>query len=123
MRGTRGYRGQVVAMLPRAAGTCRKAELRFLDLVDIPSGLYNGTLYLGISNSFLNCIIYSISHKAFREGFRQLAKKFCDAVCCRKRTQHVSSAQWRHSPCTIRCAPSSSTNTSIQLNKTKSSDA
>ena len=96
--------------------------LRFLDLVDIPSGLYNGTLYLGISNSFLNCIIYSISHKAFREGFKQMVKTFCNTLCCKRRTERAITSQRRNSPCTIRCSPSSGTNTSIQLTKTKALD-
>lgn len=42
----------------------------------------NLSLYLGISNSFLNCFIYSIANKAFRNGVKILFKRLC---CCRWR--------------------------------------
>ncbi|XP_071477086.1 probable G-protein coupled receptor 21 [Diadema antillarum] len=54
--------------------------LRFLNLASISPSFYNSALYLGISNSFLNCIIYSISHKAFRDGLKSLVLRFC--CCC-----------------------------------------
>ncbi|XP_041458668.1 G-protein coupled receptor 52-like [Lytechinus variegatus] len=88
--------------------------IRYLDLANIPQDLYNGTLYLGISNSFLNCVIYSISHQAFRDGFKNLVKR----CCCSKQTKSYESGSpgWSRKT-TGSNSPSTIHDTSIRIQK------
>lgn len=59
--------------------------IRQLRLGNPSQSVINLALYLGISNSFLNCFIYSVANKAFRKGVKELFKKiFC--YCSRKRS-------------------------------------
>lgn len=88
--------------------------IRYLALADIPQGLYNGTLYLGISNSFLNCVIYSISHQAFRDGFKSLIKRCC---CFKQNTScQMESSGWSRRR-TGSNSPSTIHETSIHIHK------
>lgn len=49
--------------------------LRGLVDIDIPPAAMFFFSWLGIVNSFLNCIVYSIGHKSFRDGFFVVLRK------------------------------------------------
>ncbi|XP_071947808.1 G-protein coupled receptor 52-like [Antedon mediterranea] len=56
--------------------------------IDIPNLVSFLTAWMGIFNSFLNCLIYSISHKSFQAGLKALLKTIKDDCIyyCRKHT-------------------------------------
>jgi G protein-coupled receptor 52 len=42
------------------------------------------TTWLAISNSFCNCVIYSLSNSVFRLGLRRLSETMCTSCVCAK---------------------------------------
>ncbi|KAJ8047592.1 G-protein coupled receptor 52 [Holothuria leucospilota] len=67
--------------------------MRQLRIFNPPQSVINLSLYLGISNSFLNCFIYSIANKAFRTGVKHLLKKICCIYCQWKKRMVLSSTE------------------------------
>ncbi|KAJ6652853.1 hypothetical protein lerEdw1_010571 [Lerista edwardsae] len=45
------------------------------------------TTWLAISNSFCNCVVYSLSNSVFRKGLRRLSGAVCGCCCCCARPQ------------------------------------
>ena len=66
--------------------------IAYLNLVEINEVVYHATLNIGLWNSVLNSIIYSISHKPFQAELKRLilpAMKYCCCCCPKKARQET----------------------------------
>ncbi|XP_071810346.1 G-protein coupled receptor 52-like [Asterias amurensis] len=77
------YSGFYISWLPFVV----ISVIAFISITDVNEIVYHTTLNIGLWNSILNCLIYSISHKPFRAELKRLllpapSNTCCNSCCC-----------------------------------------